>query len=80
MLKIILLSYTHGLMSSRRIAKACETNIHFMSVSGDVQLHYTFIAGFDMDITLRGIAVITSITESTFVIVRKTAGAESMKS
>jgi hypothetical protein len=34
----------------------------------------------DMDITFRGIAAITSITESIFVIVRKTAGAESMKS
>ena len=46
MLKIILLGYAHGLISSRRIAKACETNIHFMSVSGDVQPHYTSIAGF----------------------------------
>ena len=34
MLKIILLGYAHGLISSRRIAKACETNILFMSVSG----------------------------------------------
>jgi hypothetical protein len=34
----------------------------------------------DIDITFRGIAAITSITESIFVIVRKTAGAESMKS
>ena len=46
MLKVILLGYAHGLISSRRIAKACETNIHFMSVSGDVQPHYTSIAGF----------------------------------
>ena len=46
MLKIILLGYAHGLVSSRRIANACETNIHFMSVSGDVQPHYTSIAGF----------------------------------
>jgi transposase len=46
MLKIILLGYAHGLVSSRRIARACETNIMFMSVSGDVQPHYTSIAGF----------------------------------
>jgi hypothetical protein len=46
MLKIILLGYAHGLISSRRIARACETNIMFMSVSGDVQPHYTSIAGF----------------------------------
>ena len=46
MLKIILLGYAHGLISSRRIAKACENNILFMSVSGDIQPHYTSIAGF----------------------------------
>nr|WP_235956587.1 transposase [Pseudoalteromonas galatheae] len=46
MLKVILLGYAHGLISSRRIAKACETNILFMSVSGDIQPHYTSIAGF----------------------------------
>jgi len=44
MLKIILLGYAHGLVSSRRIALACETNITFMSISGDVQPHYTSIA------------------------------------
>jgi len=46
MLKIILLGYTHDLVSSRRIALACETNITFMSLSGDVQPHYTSIASF----------------------------------
>ena len=33
-------------MGSRRIAEACETNITFMSLSGDVQPHYTSIASF----------------------------------
>ncbi|MBQ4798863.1 transposase [Pseudoalteromonas sp. MMG006] len=46
MLKIILLGYAHGFISSRRIAKACERNILFMSVSGNIQPHYTSIAGF----------------------------------
>lgn len=46
MLKIILLGYAHGLITSRRIAKACENNILFMSVSGDSQPHYTTIASF----------------------------------
>ncbi|WP_283242264.1 transposase [Pseudoalteromonas sp. NEC-BIFX-2020_002] len=36
----------HGFISSRRIAKACETNALFMSVSGDIPPHYTSIAGF----------------------------------
>lgn len=46
MLKIILLAYAHGLVSSRKIATACQTNITFMSLSGDVQPHYTSIASF----------------------------------
>ena len=46
MLKVILFGYSRGLVSSRRIAEACETNITFMSLSGDVQPHYTSIASF----------------------------------
>ncbi|WP_191603713.1 transposase [Marinomonas algicola] len=43
MLKIVLFGYSRGLVSSRRIARACETNIIFMSLSVDVQPHYTSI-------------------------------------
>ncbi len=46
MLKIILFAYSRGLISSRRIALACQTNITFMSLSGDIQPHYTSIASF----------------------------------
>lgn len=46
MLKIVLFGYSRGLVSSRRIAHACETNITFMSLSGDEQPHYTSIASF----------------------------------
>jgi len=46
MLKIILFAYSRGYISSRRIANACETNIVFMSLSGDIQPHYTSIASF----------------------------------
>jgi len=46
MLKIILFAYSRGLISSRRIARACKTNITFMSLSGDIQPHYTSIASF----------------------------------
>jgi len=46
MLKIILFGYSRGLVSSRRIANACESNITFMSLSGDAQPHYTSIASF----------------------------------
>ena len=46
MLKIILFSYSRGLISSRRIADSCATNIILMSLSGDVQPHFTSIASF----------------------------------
>ncbi|NQY89405.1 MAG: transposase [Colwellia sp.] len=46
MLKVILFSYSRGLISSRRIAQACATNITLMSLSGDVQPHFTSIAAF----------------------------------
>ena len=46
MLKVILFSYSRGLISSRRIAEACATNITLISLSGDVQPHFTSIAAF----------------------------------
>ena len=46
MLKIILYAYSQGLISSRKIAHACKTNIIFMSLTGDVQPHFTSIASF----------------------------------
>ena len=46
MLKIVLLAYSRGLISSRQIARACEHNILFMAVSGDAQPSYTHIAKF----------------------------------
>jgi len=46
MLKIILFAYSCGIISSRKIAIACETNITFLSLSGDAQPNYTSIAGF----------------------------------
>jgi len=46
MLKIILFGYSRGFITSHRIANGCETNITFMSLSGDVQPHWTSIAKF----------------------------------
>jgi transposase len=34
MLKVVLLGYSRGLISSRSIARACEENVMFMSMSG----------------------------------------------
>jgi transposase len=46
MLKIVLLGYSKGLYSSRRIASACRRNILFMAISGDSHPHFTTIAWF----------------------------------
>jgi transposase len=46
MLKIVLLAYSRGLITSRRIEAACEHNIVFMAISGDARPSYTHIAKF----------------------------------
>lgn len=46
MLKIVLLGYSRGLISSRGIAQACERNVLFMAISGDARPSYTHIAKF----------------------------------
>lgn len=46
MLKIVLLGYSRGLISSRRIEAACRHNVQFIAISGDSQPSYTHIARF----------------------------------
>jgi len=46
LLKIILYGYSRGLLSSRRIAKAAETNIIFIALSGYSKPDFTTIADF----------------------------------
>lgn len=46
LLKIILLGYSRGLVSSRSMAQACRSNVLFMTVSGDACPHFTTLASF----------------------------------
>lgn len=46
MLKIVLLGYSRGLISSRKIEQACEQNVLFMAISGDSRPSFTHIARF----------------------------------
>ena len=46
MLKIVLLAYARGLISSRAIERACRQNVQFMAISGDSAPSYTHIAKF----------------------------------
>ena len=45
-LKVVLLAYRRGLISSRSIARACEQNVQFMAISGDSRPSDTHIAEF----------------------------------
>lgn len=46
MLKIILLAYSRGMISSRKIERACRENVLFMAISGDSAPQFTTIAKF----------------------------------
>lgn len=46
MLKIVLLAYSRGIVSSRGIESACLHNVQFIALSGDAQPSYTHIAKF----------------------------------
>ena len=45
MLKIVLLAYSRGLITSRKFERACEQNVLFMPVSGDERPCYTISPG-----------------------------------
>ena len=49
LLKIVLLGYSRGLISSRRMEAACRENVVFMAVSGGEMPHFTMLAGFVAD-------------------------------
>jgi transposase len=46
MLKIVLLAYSQGLISSRAIENSCQRNVQFIAISGDSQPSHTHIAKF----------------------------------
>lgn len=46
MLKIVLLAYSRGMISSRAIERACRENILFIAISGDSAPQFTTIAKF----------------------------------
>jgi len=46
LLKIVLLVYSRGISSGRKMERLCRENILFMALSADSQLHFTTIANF----------------------------------
>jgi transposase len=46
LLKIVLYGYYKGIVSSRKLAEACERNVLFMALTADSRPHFTTIAEF----------------------------------
>jgi transposase len=61
LLKIVLLAYSRGLISSRSIAGACRNTVLFMAVSGDSAPHFTTIAGFVAELGDEAAALFTQV-------------------
>lgn len=61
MLKIVLLAYSRGMISSRAIERACAENVLFMAISGDTQPAYTTIAAFVRGLSDEIAAIFTEV-------------------
>jgi len=61
MLKIVLLAYSRGLISSRKIEEACAHNVLFMALSGDARPSYTHIAKFVRELGAQVSALFTQV-------------------
>ena len=61
MLKIVLLAYSRGLVSSRAIERVCAENVLFMAISGDTQPAYTTIAAFVRGLSDEITAIFTEV-------------------
>ena len=46
LLKIVLFAYSRGIISSRKIARACHENMVFAALSANTKPHFTTIANF----------------------------------
>ena len=67
LLKIVLFAYSRGIISSRRIARACEENVLFMALSGDTRPHFTTIANFVGSMGEKAVQVFTNVLTVCYV-------------
>jgi transposase len=61
LLKIVLLAYSRGMVSSRVIERVCRENVLFMAISGDTQPAYTTIAAFVRGLSDEIAAIFTEV-------------------
>src|ERR1035437_4784167 len=61
MLKIVLLAYSRGMVSSRAIEHACRENVLFMAISGDSAPQFTTVAKFVRELAPQICALFTQV-------------------
>lgn len=61
MLKIVLLAYSRGIVSSRAIERVCRENVLFMAISGDSTPQFTTIAKFIRELCDEVSAIFTQV-------------------
>lgn len=61
MLKIVLLAYSRGVISSRGIERLCRENVLFMAISGDSAPQFTLIATFIRELGEEAGAIFTEV-------------------
>jgi transposase len=61
MLKIVLLAYSRGIVSSRSIERLCRENVLFMAISGDSAPQFTTVAKFVRDLGDETGAIFTQV-------------------
>jgi transposase len=61
LLKIVLLAYSRGLISSRSIERACRENVLFMAISGDSAPQFSTIARFIRELAPQIQALFTQV-------------------
>jgi transposase len=61
MLKIVLLAYSRGIVSSRSIERLCRENVVFMAISGDSAPQFTTIAKFVRELGDETAAIFTQV-------------------
>lgn len=61
MLKIVLLAYSRGIVSSRSIERLCRENVLFMAISGDSAPQFTTVAKFVRELADETEAIFTQV-------------------
>jgi len=82
LLKIVLLAYSRGILSSRKVEAACRDNVVFIAASGDSQPNFTTLAAFvsEMgDLTARLFAQVLTVCDRQGLIGREMFAIDGVK-